>query len=251
MSALYGTFAIYMAGLEGLSIFGLAKEAPLRTASLTFVFHALAGGIGLIGAPLQLNGRLRRRARRAHRAVGLVYVGAIAVSSLTALRLAASFDVSLAAKASFSALSVLWLGTTVVGLIRIVQGNIARHQEWMTRSVSLTLFFITFSLWVPGLEATSLPQPVAYPLAVSLSWGLNLLVAEFWIRSSRAERRSGKSDPPKPRVRLEAVTAPVSATQLAARFTEIATRQQQPLAWKIPPRPRVDPETIHGSRAGM
>ena len=55
----------------------------------------------------------------------------------------------------------------------------------MIRSFALSLFFITFSLWVPGLASTSLPHAIGYPLAIFLSWSLNLIVAEIWIRRTR------------------------------------------------------------------
>ena len=57
----------------------------------------------------------------------------------------------------------------------------------MARSFSLTLFFVTFSLWVPGLHATALPPTISYTLGVFLSWSLNLLAAELWIRRTRLE----------------------------------------------------------------
>ncbi len=72
----------------------------------------------------------------------------------------------------------------------------------MIRSFALTFFFVTFSIWVPGLEATALPHQISYPLAVSLSWGLNLLGAEIWIRNGRADRRTRMLDRPQPRLQL-------------------------------------------------
>jgi hypothetical protein len=59
----------------------------------------------------------------------------------------------------------------------------------MIRSFSLSLFFVSFSFWVPGLTGTSLPEAISYPLAVFLSWSLNLLVAEAWIRHTRPQSR--------------------------------------------------------------
>jgi hypothetical protein len=53
----------------------------------------------------------------------------------------------------------------------------------MYRSFALSFFFVTFSFWVDGL-ASLLPEDTAYPLAVFVSWSLNLLIAEIWIRRS-------------------------------------------------------------------
>ena len=183
--AFYGAFAIYMAGLEILFLLGLVGEAVFRAAPLVFVAHALSGGTALISGPLQFNGRLRRRRPRAHRLIGCIYVGAILISSVTALLLTTTFDVSLAAKIAFGVVSLLWLSTTAIALLRILERDVTRHREWMVRSFSLTLFFLTFSIWVAGLEATGLPDSISYPLGVFLSWSLNLLAAELWIRRTR------------------------------------------------------------------
>jgi hypothetical protein len=44
---------------------------------------------------------------------------------------------------------------------------------------------VTFNLWVPLLAATDLPEAIGYPLAVFLSWAVNLAAAEGWIRRTR------------------------------------------------------------------
>jgi hypothetical protein len=44
---------------------------------------------------------------------------------------------------------------------------------------------ITGSLWPPLLAATALPHAIGYPLALFLSWSVNLLAAEWWIRRTK------------------------------------------------------------------
>ena len=144
-------------------------------------------GAALISGPLQFNGQLRRERQSTHRLIGCVYVGAILISSVTALLLIITFDVSLARKIALSVVPPLWTATTVIALWRILERDVPGHGEWMARSFSLTLFFVTFSLWVPGLQATALPSTISYPLGVFLSWSLNLVAAELWIRRTRLE----------------------------------------------------------------
>ena len=185
--AFYGAFALYMAGLEILFLLGVVGEAVFRVAPLVFVVHALSGGAALISGPLQFNGQLRRERQSTHRLIGCVYVGGILISSVTALLLIITFDVSLARKIALSVVPPLWTATTVIALWRILERDVPGHGEWMARSFSLTLFFVTFSLWVPGLQATALPSTISYPLGVFLSWSLNLVAAELWIRRTRLE----------------------------------------------------------------
>jgi uncharacterized membrane protein len=183
----YGVYAFYMGSLEILSLLGMAEDAPHRAAPLMFIVHALIGGVALISGSLQFNRRILNKRRKIHRLIGRIYVGAIWVSSVAGLWNAIFFDVNLAAKIVFGILAILWFSTTTMAFLRIRNRQIAEHREWMIRSFSLSLFFVTFSFWVPGLASTSLPEAIAYPLAVFLSWSLNLLVAELWILWTRSQ----------------------------------------------------------------
>jgi hypothetical protein len=100
---------------------------------------------------------------------------------------AAFFDVSLPAKAAFTGESLLWFTTTTAAFQRIRHRRVLEHREWMIRSFSLAFFFVTFSLWPPLLAATALPPAIGYPLALFLSWSLNLIAAEWWIRRTRSD----------------------------------------------------------------
>ena len=182
----YGVFALYMGVVEVLSLLGIAQDAPHRAVPLVFAAHALSGGLALIAGPLQFNRRILSKKRNIHQVIGRIYVGAIWMSSLGALWSAIFFDVNLAAKIAFGVLAILWFGATTIAFLRIRNRKIVAHREWMIRSFALSLFFVTFSLWVPGLGSTNLPEAFGYPLAVFLSWSLNLIVAELWIRRNRS-----------------------------------------------------------------
>lgn len=94
---------------------------------------------------------------------------------------------SVAARIVFAAGSLLWFGTTTVAFVRIRRGRVLAHREWMIRSFSLAFFFVTGSLWMPILAGTALPAAIGYPLAVFLSWSLNLVAAELWVRRTRSQ----------------------------------------------------------------
>jgi len=182
---LYGLFALTMGALELLAILGVAGAVD-RAAPTVFVVHALAGGVVLLCGPLQFSERLRGRFPVAHRALGSAYVFGVWVSSLAAVRVAITFDVVPVAKMLFVVQASLWFGTTTVGLIRIRRSDVESHREWMLRSFALSFFFVTFSLWVPALAQTGLPEAISYPIGLFLSWALNLAVAEVWIRRGRS-----------------------------------------------------------------
>ena len=185
----YAFYAFYMGIIEILFQLGLVADAHSRAVPFMFIIHALSGGIVLISGPLQFNRRLLSKTQQIHRVLGRTYVTAIWISSIGGLWSAIFFEVDLAARIVFGVLSILWFSTTTIAFLRILKRDIAAHREWMIRSFSLSLFFVTFSFWVPGLTSTNLPEAISYPLAVFLSWSLNLMVAEVWIRYTRPQSR--------------------------------------------------------------
>lgn len=184
----YGGFAFYMGSVQIGALLGTVSDAKQRAAPYIFVVHAFAGGIAILIGPLQFNRRLLSRARNLHRWLGRIYVWSIWIASIGGLWSAIFFDRPIGGRIMFGLLAVLWFAATTIALLCIRAGKIAEHRAWMIRSFALSFFFVTFSLVEPGLTATSLPYEFSYPLAVFLSWGVNMLVAEIWIWRSRTER---------------------------------------------------------------
>lgn len=176
--AAYGLFAL-AAGI------GLIEANKVRTLPIAFQIHAIAGGIVLITGITQFNAMLRARLPWIHRISGRIYVASTLAAGAAAIVNAAFFDVGLAAKVSFFLLGLLWIGTTSIAYQEARKRRFLLHREWMLRSFALSLFFISFSLWVPAFAGNSSQHDTAYLVAVSLSWMLNLVAAEIWIRYTR------------------------------------------------------------------
>jgi len=181
----YSAYAFFMAGVDVVFRLSITTEAPHRAVPPIFIIHAVTGGVVLISGSLQFNQRILTQKRKMHRVLGRIYVGSIWISSIGGLWSTLFFDVSFAAKFALGILAVLWFSTTTIALIRIRNREVAQHREWMMRSFALSFFFVTFSLWVPGLASTALPETIGYPLAVFLSWSVNLAIAEWWIHQTR------------------------------------------------------------------
>jgi uncharacterized membrane protein len=216
--AVYAAFALIMAIAAVLDWLGSGGHATGRSAPPLFVLHALSGTVALLAGSLQLRlaTRLLRGRRQLHRRIGQTYLWAAWITSLSSLGVATFFDVSVAAKVAFAGVSLLWLVTTTLAFLRIRQGNVRAHREWMLRSFSLAFFFVTGSLWPPILAATALPQAVGYPLALFLSWSLNLLAAEWWIRRTRAPKNRNLLAGPDTSTRRTA-PAPAASSTAGAR----------------------------------
>lgn len=157
-----------------LFAFAMAASPSGRAAPVLFVMHAITGGVALLAVSLQLALPKPPSRARLHRVLGRVYVVTACATSVASLVVVARFGVPALTKILFVAEALLWLSTTVVAFVQIRRGNVDRHREWMLRSFALAAFFVTFSLWDELLGTT--------PPAVLLSWSINLIVAELWIR---------------------------------------------------------------------
>lgn len=180
----YGIYGFYKAGLEVGAILGLL-ERPLRAAPIVFAIHAVSGCIALIAVPIQVNARLRSKYRKVHTITGRFYVTNIWITSIAGLWATIAFNESIWVKSAFGSGVILLFFTTTAGYSSIRSKSVLRHREWMIRSFSLCLFFVAFSFWVPMLVGTLNSRDFAYPLAIFISWALNLFIAEIWIRLTR------------------------------------------------------------------
>lgn len=160
VSTFYSIYALYMGALEILHLLGLLDNVKFRAAPLIFIIHALSGSAGLISGALQFNRKILNKRRFAHQLIGMVYVYAIWITSIAALWNAIYFGVSMPAKIAFGTLAMFWFSTTTIAFVYIRRHKIREHREWMIRSYSLSLFFVTFSFWAPGLTDTTLPYDV-------------------------------------------------------------------------------------------
>jgi uncharacterized membrane protein len=147
------------------------------------VLHIAASAWALAMGPWQFSLRLRQRALAVHRWVGRSYVAAVVLGGLSAIALAPAAQTGAVAGLGFGLLGVLWVGFTIVALVRIRAGDVTAHRRWMTRSFALTLAAVTLRLYLPAAFAAGIPFPTSYPAIAWLCWVPNLIVAELLLRS--------------------------------------------------------------------
>lgn len=141
--------------------------------------HIGGGMVALLVGPGQLWLGLKNRTIEVHRKLGLVYMGAIAVSVTAAFYLAAHTALGWVFGAGLSGLAVAWIVTTGLAYAAVRRGLLHQHQEWMIRSYVVTFGFVFFRILVGVLQATgvgSLPEQLA--AASWFCWAAPLLVTE-------------------------------------------------------------------------
>ncbi|RAJ85562.1 putative membrane protein DUF2306 [Chitinophaga dinghuensis] len=159
---------------------------------LSFYVHVFISTAVLITGLMQFSSYLLKRYPRLHRNMGKTYAFVvIAISGPTGLVMAFYANGGLYARISFVILSILWIGVTVIGWRKAMQRRWEEHSNWMLRSYALTLSAVTlrFYAYVLGLMHMPLRPVAAYVLISWLSWTLNLLIVEWYIRwKSRGEQ---------------------------------------------------------------
>jgi len=152
--------------------------------------HVLIAAVILLAGAFQIHPVLGLRWRKFHRLLGKVYVGGILFFSAPG-----GFVMSLFINrgpwvlTSFVLQCAAWFVCTLLAYIRIREGNVQAHRQWILRSYALTLAAISLRIYVFfGSWSFDLAQPTAYALIAWLSWIPNLLICEIYLRykSSRS-----------------------------------------------------------------
>lgn len=165
----------------------------------TLLPHGIVGAIALFLGISQFSSRLRSRYTSVHRALGRIYVCAVAIAAPLGILtqfldeldgVPRSFTIAAAVDAS------LWLLATGVAYGCIRSRRIEQHRQWMTRSFAMALVFLQVRViaGLTGWEAlgdAAMETIVwtcvafAYPLA-----DLTLLIEER-LRARAADRARG------------------------------------------------------------
>lgn len=162
--------------------------------------HIAGGATAISTGLIQLWLGLTGRTGSLHKALGRIYVIAIAVGAPAGLYMALTIPGHLDYKAGLLGLDLAWALTTAVGVLAIKRRDIAQHRAWMMRSYTVTFGFATYRIvysWLAPHIAMPLDN-VADQLAVLLAWAcwavpLLLLEVMIQLRAMRPARRSGSS----------------------------------------------------------
>jgi len=161
----------YFAGGEALAQYR-GKE--------TWIFMHIGGGmIALLVGPGQLWLGHKNRKIEVHRKLGLVYMGAIAVSVTAAFYLATHTALGWVFGAGLMGLAIAWIVTTGMAFVAVRRSRLDQHQEWMIRSYVVTFGFVFFRIFAGIMQATGIGSLQEQLSAASwFCWAAPLLVTE-------------------------------------------------------------------------
>lgn len=149
-----------------------------------FYSHVLASGIILLIGFFQINTRWSLLSKPIHRLLGRGYAyGILFFAAPGGLVMSLFIDRGPWVLISFIIQTLLWSLTTGIAVNKIMKGDIASHRKWMLRSYALTFAAVTLRLYVFAFSwSFDLSQPQAYGIIAWLSWGVNLVAIEIYLR---------------------------------------------------------------------
>jgi uncharacterized membrane protein len=141
--------------------------------------HVTPGIAALLAGPVQLWLGLTDRSVRAHRRLGLVYVGCVAASAAAGYYLAFNTTFGWVFGTGLACLATAWIVTTGLAFAAIRRHLYEQHKEWMIRSYVVTTAFVTFRLFFEVLRWTGFGKIGEQLTAMAwVCWAVPLLVTE-------------------------------------------------------------------------
>lgn len=150
--------------------------------------HGLIGAFALLLAFMQFNAGLRARHPLVHRVSGRIYVGAVIVVAPLGAVLG-SFDQAIGYTRAFSIATIvqgaLWSFATLTAFFCIKTRRVEQHRQWMTRSLSVALVFVTDRVLsgLTGWDKTPATDTIAAWICIALAYPLAdtaLLIEDLW-----------------------------------------------------------------------
>jgi uncharacterized membrane protein len=126
----------------------------LRPVGGWIFLHGIPGAIALLTAPIQFSSRIRSRYPAFHRATGYVYFVSVLITApmgMYVARLLSSNPVSYTISWVHGG---SWLFCTLIAIKLVRNGDITRHREWMMRSYSWALVFLTARIAIRVINPT-------------------------------------------------------------------------------------------------
>jgi hypothetical protein len=197
----------------GIALFAASAYFPLDPAQSRIkptnpwhfpllVGHVLTGFVTLSIGVVQFWPWLRIRHPAAHRLIGRAYFFAgVFPAAILGVPVAAMSRLSIGSCAPLGLLCVLWFATAVAAFRAARERRFGDHHKWMIRNFALTAAAATGRIWGGVLFAALQPQldtvyrgseaMLGFSVGTAanwLSWTVNLLVAEWYLKRRRETR---------------------------------------------------------------
>jgi uncharacterized membrane protein YozB (DUF420 family) len=148
--------------------------------------HITPGVVYLLGAPVQLAYRIRRRHYTFHRRLGRVLLTAGLLSGVFALALGYVMPFAGTSEAIATYVFGSWfLACLLLAFRAIRRDDVVNHRRWMIRAFAMGVGVGTIRIWIGLFAATGLfGFQESFDVAFWLAFSIHAVVAEVWVRST-------------------------------------------------------------------
>jgi len=155
-----------------------------------FFIHVYTSVFVLFAGATQFSKQLLIKNKRLHRILGYCYsINILLITGPASLVMSFYANGGLSSKIAFVTLSILWLYYTLMAIIKAKKLDFKSHKNYMIRSYALTLSAITLRAWkFLIMNLFEFPPMDVYRTVAWLGWGLNLIIAEYFIFKKRVEK---------------------------------------------------------------
>jgi hypothetical protein len=165
---------------------GAEQYAGRRGALLV---HIVFGTIALFSGPIQLWLGIADRRVELHRKLGIVYIGAVAVSAAAAYVIALSPSAGWVFGSGLMGLATAWLATTTMAFLAIKRHLIEQHKEWMIRSYVVTFAFVFFRIGAAvGVAIEPASELAQVQTLAWAAWAIPLVATEVILQGRKILR---------------------------------------------------------------
>jgi uncharacterized membrane protein len=148
--------------------------------------HIVLGIVAISIGPFQFVQSIRDKYLKFHRTLGKIYLLSILFSGLSGMYLAFTSSVNLAYAAGLFFLSVTWIFSSLMAYLSIRRKKVELHKEWMIRSYTITLAFVSFRLFkdlIMSFELTN--NEIANTLMSWACWSVPLFFVEIYLQAKK------------------------------------------------------------------
>lgn len=149
--------------------------------NFSFYNHIIFGGLALLIGWLQFHQKLRQQNISLHRKVGFIYLLSVLISGISSLYIALYATGGIISIMGFFSLGLIWLYTSLKGLLAIRKGAVNQHQKYLIYSYAACFAAVTLRIWLPILSGITGDFISAYRIVSWLCWVPNLLLAYFLV----------------------------------------------------------------------
>jgi len=149
-----------------------------------FWAHIIFGGLALFIGWRQFGSSFRIKYVRTHRILGRIYAIAVVISLVSEIYLGFYANGGIVSAIGFVSLGLIWLMTTISGVVQAKNSNIILHRRMTTYSYACTFAAVTLRIWYTLLKTITGYLADSYIAVAWLCWLPNLLIAYFINRRS-------------------------------------------------------------------